>query len=52
MADFFPFPEIENAYQKRFIDFLNEHGLTHKKWLVVEKAHGANFRFECDGEIV
>lgn len=43
------YPSIENSYRKLALDSLKKKNLlTDTKWLVLEKAHGANFCFYVD----
>lgn len=44
------YPSIENSYRKPALDSLEKKNLlTDTEWLVLEKAHGANFCFYVDG---
>lgn len=49
---FIRYPDIENTYQKRFIDKIIEEQKDGGVWVVTEKIHGANFSLWCNGKQV
>lgn len=45
MATFVKYASIENSYRDKAVKELRDGGWLDKEWLVMEKAHGANFSF-------
>lgn len=50
--NFKKYSEIENTYQKAYLNKIVEHGLSDGLWCCTEKVHGSNMSFICDGENV
>jgi Rnl2 family RNA ligase len=44
------YSSIENAYRKKYIESIQQQGLSGGNWVVVEKVHGSNASFLYDGE--
>lgn len=43
--EFIKYSSIENSYRQKFLDCIVSEGLSGGEWVVLEKAHGANFSF-------
>lgn len=43
------YPEIENSYRTKFVEYLKNEGLTGGEWIVQEKVHGTNLQIFYDG---
>ena len=51
MFEFKKYPSIENSYRKKTIDYIIEQGFASDEWVVLLKAHGANFQLWTNGLI-
>jgi Rnl2 family RNA ligase len=43
------YSDIENNSNKKKLDELKQYGYHEKEWIALEKIHGSNFSFLCDG---
>ncbi len=50
--EFKKYPSVENTYRKKTINLINEMGLDHDEWVVLNKVHGANFSVTFDDDEV
>lgn len=46
------YTDIENTTNKKKYDELCKYGYDTKEWIALEKVHGSNFSFLCDGRVV